>query len=43
MTKDAAINRIAHVTGCSRKEVLATLKQFGMLGGKIVPQTKKSS
>jgi hypothetical protein len=31
MNKDAIINRIAHQTGCSRKEVLDTLKAFGML------------
>lgn len=43
MNKDALINKIAHTTGCSRKEVLATLKQFGMLSGKVIPQTKKSS
>lgn len=33
MNKDAVINRIAHQTGCSRKEVLDTLKTFGMLPG----------
>jgi hypothetical protein len=33
MKNDAVINRIAHVTGCSRKEVLDTLKEFGMLSG----------
>lgn len=33
MNKDALINKIAHTTGCSRKEVLDTLKQFGMLPG----------
>jgi len=43
MNRDAIINRIANATGCSRKEVLATLKQFGMLGGKTIPQAKKSS
>ena len=31
MNKDAVINRIAHQTGCPRKEVLDTLKAFGML------------
>lgn len=31
MNKDTLINRIAQTTGCSRKEVLATLKQFNML------------
>lgn len=30
MNKDTVINRIAHITGCSRKEVIATLKQFGI-------------
>ena len=34
MKNDAVINRIAHVTGCSRKEVLDTLKNFGMLQSK---------
>ena len=33
MKNDAVINKIAHVTGCSRKEVLDTLKKFGMLPG----------
>jgi hypothetical protein len=33
MNKDALINKIAHTTGCSRKEVLDTLRQFGMLSG----------
>ena len=33
MNNDAVINRIAHVTGCSRKEVLDTLKKLGMLSG----------
>ena len=31
MNKDQTINRIAHVAGCTRKEVLDTLKYFGML------------
>ena len=31
MNKDAIVNRIAHQIGCSRKEVLNTLKAFGML------------
>ena len=31
MNKDALINKIAHTTGCSRKEVLDTLKALGML------------
>ena len=31
MNRDALINKIAHTTGCSRKEVLGTLKTFGML------------
>ena len=30
MNKDTLINRIAHTTGCSRKEVLDVLKQFNM-------------
>ena len=33
MSNDAVINRIAHVTGCSRKEVLDTLKRLGVLPG----------
>jgi len=33
MNNDAVINRIAHTTGCSRKEVLDTLKRLGMLSG----------
>jgi hypothetical protein len=33
MKNDTVINRIAHQTGCSRKEVLDTLKAFGMLPG----------
>ena len=33
MNNDAVVNRIAHVTGCSRKEVLDTLKRLGMLSG----------
>ena len=31
MNKDEVINRIAHTTGCSRKEVLSTLRKFGVL------------
>jgi len=31
MKNDAVINRIAHTMGVSRKEVLDTLKQLGML------------
>jgi hypothetical protein len=42
MNKDALINKIAHTTGCSRKEVLDTLKHFGMLsGGSKQPVKKK--
>ena len=33
MKNDAVINRIAHTMGVSRKEVLDTLKQLGMLPG----------
>lgn len=43
MNKDAVINRIAHATGCSRNEVLATLKQFGMVSDKTIPSVKKGS
>jgi hypothetical protein len=42
MNKDAIINRIAYQTGCSRKEVLDTLKAFGMLPG-ANKQTNKGS
>lgn len=31
MNKDALINKIAYTTGCSRKEVLDTLRQLGVL------------
>ena len=31
MNNDAVINRIAYATGCSRKEVLSTLKKLGIL------------
>lgn len=41
MNKDALINKIAHTTGCSRKEVLDTLRQFGMLSGGSKQPTKK--
>ena len=42
MKNDAVINKIAHVTGYSRKEVLDTLKNFGMLsGGSKQPIKKK--
>ena len=34
MKNDAVINQIAHTIGCSRKEVISTLKQFGMLSQK---------
>lgn len=40
MKNDAIINRIAHVIGCSRKEVLDTLKNFGMLQSKNKPANK---
>ena len=40
MKNDAIINKIAHVTGCSRKEVLDTLKNFGMLQSKGNPFEK---
>jgi hypothetical protein len=33
MKNDVVINRIAHTMGVSRKEVLDTLKQLGMLSG----------
>ena len=41
MNKDALINKIAHQTGCSRKEVLDTLKAFGMLSGASKQANKK--
>jgi hypothetical protein len=41
MNKDALINKIAHTTGCSRKEVLDTLKAFGMLPGANKQANKK--
>lgn len=31
MNKDILVNRIAHIVGCPRKEVLGVLKHFGML------------
>jgi hypothetical protein len=43
MNKDALINRIAHTTGCSRKEVIDTLKQFGMLSGSPKHPIRKGS
>ena len=42
MNKDALINRIAQQTGCSRKEVLDTLKAFGMLPGGSKQANKRS-
>lgn len=39
MNKDATINRIAHATGYSRKDVLRILKQFGMIPSKKNPAT----
>ena len=36
MNNDAVINRIAHIVGVSRKEVLDTLKKFGS-----IPATRK--
>ena len=42
MNKDALINKIAHTTGCSRKEVLDTLKYFGMLPGANKQANKQS-
>lgn len=42
MNKDAVINRIAHTTGCSRKEVIDTLKAFGMLPGGLKQPAMKS-
>ena len=42
MNKDAVINKIAHQMGCSRKEVLDTLKAFGMLPGTNKQANKKS-
>ena len=41
MNKDVLINRIAHTTGCSRKEVLDTLKALGMLSGSFKQPIKK--
>ena len=41
MNKDALINRMAHVTGYSRKEVLDALKKFGMLSGSFKQPIKK--
>lgn len=29
MNQDAIINRLAHVTGCPRKQVIETLKNMG--------------
>jgi hypothetical protein len=42
MNKDVLINRIVHQVGCSRKEVLDTLKAFGMLPGANKQPIKKS-
>jgi hypothetical protein len=42
MNKDVLINRIAHQIGCSRKEVLDTLKVFGMLPGGSKQANKRS-
>ena len=42
MNKDALINKIAHTTGCSRKEVLDTLRQFGILSGDFKQSIKGS-
>ena len=36
MGLDAVINQLAHVTGCSRKQVIATLKQMGS-----IPEVRK--
>lgn len=41
MNRDAIINRIAHTTGCSRKEVLDTLKRFGVFSGNNIPVKKE--
>ena len=41
MNRDALINKIAHTTGCSRKEVLDTLKALGMLSGGSKQPIKK--
>ena len=42
MNKDTVINKIAHQMGCSRKEVLDTLKVFGMLPVANKQTNKKS-
>ena len=41
MNKDAVINKIAHQMGCSRKEVLDTLKASGMLPMATMQVNKK--
>jgi hypothetical protein len=43
MNNDAVINKIAHTVGCSRKEVLDILKQFGALNNRTIPRIKKGS
>lgn len=43
MNNDAVINKIAHTVGCSRKEVLDTLKQFRSLNNKAISRIKKGS